>query len=93
MYPPWFLTHGGGLFCATPDCVANCPQAVDKVVDNFIERKVDGSTSGTITSINLQMLNISFMICPLIKLLTSNKAQPCPPKLLSGNKIPRLLSY
>jgi len=49
MYPPSDLTHGGRLSCATPDRVANCPQVVDKVVDNFIEKKRAGSTSGTYT--------------------------------------------
>jgi hypothetical protein len=32
------LTHGGQVF-ATPDRVANCPQPVDKPVDNFLEKK------------------------------------------------------
>jgi len=35
MYTPSDLTHGGQVF-ATPDRVANCPQAVDKPVDNFL---------------------------------------------------------
>jgi len=57
MSPPWNLTQGGRFFCATPDCVANCPQPVDKPVDNFIEIKREGSTLGTYTYLTLMSNN------------------------------------
>jgi hypothetical protein len=49
MYVPAVVFNTWGwLFCATPDRVTNCPQAVDNLVDNFIEKAGAGSNLGTL---------------------------------------------
>jgi hypothetical protein len=65
MYPPSDLTHGGSFPQAVDNPPPPCPQVVDKVVDNFIEKRREGSTSGTLRLNESSKLNLSFLICPL----------------------------